>query len=598
MAPLREQIDRLITEGTYQAAVRELGDFWRREPGPAAAAFVNSRFEQMRDRLPLRPWRVAILRSFTVEPLAPILRAEAFLAGIELAVHIGRFNAWAQELLDPTDGVYRFAPDAVILAVHDGEPDQVRACLDVFRRRSSAHVIVHAREAALAPRRGILDTQTEESEWAALQKANADLRAVAREHRGVYILDYDALVSRHGRQRWRDAQKWLTARMPVAAGHLLDLVREWMRFIHPLTGKVAKAVVVDLDNTLWGGVIGEDGMAGIQLSPEYPGAAYQDVQRTLFDLHERGILLAICSKNNEADVMEALERHPGMLLRPRHFAALRINWEEKAQNLLEIAAELNISSDALAFVDDNPVERRHVRLQLPEVTVVELPQNAADYAQAIRDCPVFERLTLTEEDMQRGKYYADEPKRQRLKQCANSPEEFYRSLEQEVEITPLSGITLGRAAQLTQKTNQFNLTTRCYSEQEMAAISSDPSYRVYALRVKDRFADNGLVGVAILRCSGEAWEIDTFLLSCRVVGRTVESAFLSGLSKEARQAGARRLEGWFLPSQKNAPARDFFPRHCFQLVETTDKGSRWGLDLATAIECPPWIRLNYAGNHR
>jgi len=597
IVPLREQIDRLIEAGSYPAAVCDLADFWRSDPGPATAAFVNSRFEKMRDQLPLHPWRLAILRSFTVEPLVPLLRAEAFLAGIELTVHIGEFNAWAQELLDPASALYRFGPDAIILAVHDYESDQMRLCLDVLRCHSNAHVILHTREAGVIPRRGILDAQIEASEWAEQQKTNAGIRALAREYRGVYVLDYDALVARHGRQGWHDGRKWLTARMRISAARLPDMVREWMRFIHPLAGRVAKAVVVDLDNTLWGGVIGEDGVAGIQLGSEYPGAAYQEVQRALLDVHGRGILLAVCSKNNEAEAMEALERHPGMLLRPRHFAALRINWEEKARNLLEIAAELNISADALAFVDDNPVERRKVRMQLPEVRVVELPQNPMDYAQALRDCPLFERLTLSAEDLQRGQYYADERQRRRLEQRISSLEEFYQSLEQEVEIAPMTALTLGRAAQLTQKTNQFNLTTRRYSEQEMAAISRSPCYRVYVLRVKDRFADNGLVGVAILQCGGQAWEIDTFLMSCRVFGRTVETAFLSGLTEQARQAGACTLEGWFIPTAKNAPSKDFYPRHHFQLVETTDKGSRWALDLASPVACPPWIRLNYAGEH-
>ena len=594
---MREQIDRLIAAGSYQAAVCELADFWRSGPGPAVAAFVNSRFEQMRDKLRLDPWRVAILRSFTVEPMVPLLRAEAFLAGIDLAVHVGEFNAWAQELLDPTNSVYRFNPDAVILAVHDCQPGQMRVCLDALRRHSNAHAILHTPEAAVVPRQGILDAQIEASEWAAQQKANADLRALAREYRGLYVLDYDALVARHGRQSWYDSRKWLTVRMRVSTARMPDMVREWMRFIHPLAGKVAKALVVDLDNTLWGGAIGEDGMEGIQLGSEYPGAAYQDVQRALRDFYERGILLAICSKNNEAEAMEALEWHPGMLLTPRHFAARRINWEGKTRNLVEIAAELNISTDALAFVDDNPVERRQVRMQLPDVTVVELPQNPSDYAQALRDCPVFERLTLSPEDIQRGEYYAVERERRCLQQCAGSLEEFYRSLEQEVEITPLTAMTLDRAAQLTQKTNQFNLTTRRYSAEKMADIARLSGNRVYLVRVKDRFADNGLVGVAILQCGREAWEIDTFLMSCRVVGRTVETAFLAGLAEEARRAGARTLEGWFLPTPKNAPSEHFYPQHQFQLVETASKGSRWVLDLAAAVACPPWIRLTYAGNH-
>ncbi len=248
---------------------------------------------------------------------------------------------------------------------------QLREWIAAFRRNSEASLIVHNFERPAVPAQGILDGQNGGGQSEAIQKLNAGLSAMAREYAGVYVLDYDGLVARHGRDRWHDAKKWLTVRLPMAAAHLNDMAREWLRFVHPLSGRIAKALVVDLDNTLWGGVIGEDGMEGIQLSAEHPGAYFQAVQRVMLDLYHRGILLAIASKNNPADAMEALERHPGMLLRPKHFAAMRIGWESKAAAMGEIAAELNIGIDALAFFDDNPVERQHVREEAPLVTVIE-----------------------------------------------------------------------------------------------------------------------------------------------------------------------------------------------------------------------------------
>jgi FkbH-like protein len=569
-------------------AANALGEMWRSDPGPAAAGFVVSRFEKLRGVVPLMPYRFAILRSFTVEPVIPVLRAAAFVSGLDLTVHLGDFNAYAQEILDPSSGLYAFEPQAVVLAVQSYEIQALREWIKVFRQRSKAHLILHTLESAPIPSRGVLDAQIADGEWERTQHLNRELRNLVREFRGVYVLDYDALVARYGRESWRDERKWLTMRMPIAAGHLVHLAQEWMRFLHPLAGKVAKVLAIDLDNTLWGGVIGEDGMEGIQLSAEYPGAAFQALQQVMLDFYDRGILLAVCSKNNAADAMEAIENHPGMLLKPRHFAALKINWTDKSRNLREIATELNVGLDSIAFIDDNPVERQHVREQAPEVMVVDLPANPMGYARALRDAPFFERLSLSEEDAQRGQYYAAERERKELEQSSSSPEDFYRSLQQELEVAPVSPMTLARVAQLTQKTNQFNLTTRRYSEQEIAGMDSK---RAYSLRVKDRYCDNGLVGVAIVEDRADVCEIDTLLLSCRVIGRTVETAFLARLANEARERGAQKIEGWFLPTRKNAPAKDFYPKHGFQCVAESDEGSRWSYDLSKPMDCPDWIRF-------
>jgi FkbH-like protein len=255
--------------------------------------------------------------------------------------------------------------------------------------------------------------------------------------------------------------------------------------------------------------------------------------------------------------------------------------------------------DAIAFLDDNPVERQQVHEQAPEAIVIRLPEDPMDYAQTIRDCPWFERLTLSEEDRQRGHYYAAERERAELEQKVTSREDFYRSLDQAAEIALVNPQTLARVAQLTQKTNQFNLTTRRYSDQQIAEMASHPAWRVWTLRVKDRYADNGLVGVAIARTDAQVCEIDTFLMSCRVIGRTVETALLAHLAADARSQGARLLQGWFLPTKKNAPSQDFYSQHGFEVADRKEEGVLWKLDLhEKEIRTPEWIKQTMAADER
>jgi FkbH-like protein len=295
--------------------------------------------------------------------------------------------------------------------------------------------------------------------------------------------------------------------------------------------------------------------------------------------------------------MEALEKHPGMLIRPKDFAAIRINWTDKVQNLREIAQELNIGIDSLAFLDDNYFEREQVRAALPEVTAIEISQNPMEYAAAVRDCPLFERLALSAEDQQRTAMYAEQRSRSAAEQTFQTKEDFFRYLEQEADLEPVNELTLARVAQLTQKTNQFNLTTRRYTEQQIADLTSRPDWHVFSIKVRDRFGDHGLVGVAIVRDPderdhGKHCEIDTFLLSCRVIGRTVETALLAYIAESARQRGCKRLVGWFLPTKKNAPARDFYQQHGLVKQEQNEGGSLWALDLKnSSLRSPDWIKL-------
>jgi len=615
MNPPLQVIDDALSRGQAVRAVSLLRALFQAQPTLATARLVLERLERPGldvDRTPCRAW---FLRSFTLEPIFPLLRAAALLHGLDLQARAGDFNAYAQEILDPKSRLYAYDPDVVFLAVQtrDLVPDlweraaelrpseAERLCVEAasnlsawvktLRARSSARIVVFDLAAPTWPSAGVLDAQSPAGQGALVARLNQELRTLAAGETGVYVLPFDAVVARVGRDRFYDERKWLTARMPLGAASLWPVADACLRVLLPITGKVRKAVVVDLDNTLWGGVVGEDGPQGIRIGAEYPGAAHRALQRALLDLHERGVLLAISSKNNEADALEVLQNHQGMLLRPHHFAAMRISWGDKAESLKSIAQELNIGVDALAFLDDSPVERERVRTEIPEVYVIDLPADPMDYAGALRSAAVFERAVLSAEDRERGRLYAEQRARTELQQSAGSLEDFYRSLEMVVTLAPLMPDTVTRVAQLTQKTNQFNLTTRRYDEPRIARMGEDPAWTVRTCSVRDRFGDNGLVGVALARADGDAWEIDTFLLSCRVIGRTVETALLAQIVAEARAAGARAVRGWFLPTKKNPPAREFYPSHRFQAVtERDDGGVLWELDLAAAtVECPPWI---------
>ncbi len=611
---LRHDIDASLAAGDTGKALACFARLWGCDPSPGAAGFGLARFRDVAASAATCSARVAILRSFTVEPVVPLLRAGALAAGVHLDVHLGGFNTCAQDVLDPNSSLYHFDPDIVFLAVQtrdvapelwddftDLPAEDVSAAADgivrsfehwvwAFRSRSQAHLVVHTLEAPPIAHAGLLDANGEHSQVASIRELNRRLGEVARRHAGVYLLDYDELVSRHGRHAWHDDVKWMTMRAPIAAGCLIHMANEWLRFVHPLVGRVCKVLVTDLDNTLWGGVIGEDGRDGIRLGSDHPGVAYKQLQRAVLDLYHRGIVLAVCSKNNEADAMDALEHHPGMLLRPEHFAALRLNWADKATNLRDLAAELNVGLDAVAFLDDNPAEREWVRERLPEVTVIEWDDPVA-CAGALRALPIFERPGVSDEDRRRGRYYAEQRQRAALARSVASLEDFYESLGMEAEIEEVTPRTIARVAQLTQKTNQFNLTARRYSEQDIAAMADDPVWRVHTLRLRDRFGDNGLVGVAITKLDDGVCEIDTLLLSCRVIGRTVETALLARVIDAARESGAAKVVGRYRATKKNAPAGDTYERHGFVRTAMHDDGTCWEFDLASGtIETPRWIR--------
>jgi FkbH-like protein len=614
----RATVQAHLESGQWSLAKACLHQLWNASPTAATAAYVTSCFEQLRPHLNLVPCRIALVRSFTVEPAIPFLRAQGFLNGLDVVVHVGDFNAYTQEILSAEGPLYAFNPQAVMLAVQtrdiapeiwdeyaDHESGRLTAVADqvvesyrelvtAFRNSSGAALIIHGLEVPAAPSCGVADLQHGRGQIDLIRSINTRLQLMAQEQTGVYILDYDALTGRWGKQRWFDSRKFVTMAMPVSADCLLHLAGEWLRYLHPISGRIGKVLVTDLDNTLWGGVVGEDGAQGIQVGRSYPGSIYLSLQRAILDLHHRGILLAAASKNNRDDALEALAHHPGMLLRPEHFSALHLDWSDKVASLRLIAEELNVGIDSLVFLDDNEAERQRVRQALPDVFVVELPQDPQEYASALRNTPVFERLTTSAEDARRHDYYAAQGPRNELRRSCASLEEFYASLDQRVEIAALGAETLTRAAQLTQKTNQFNMTTKRFTEPQLAEIAGEAGRSVYTVRVSDRFGDNGVVGVCMTKTSDSICTIDTFLLSCRVIGRTVETAVLAFLAERCRAAGIEQLRGVFVPTKRNKPAEKVYADHGFKLAEENGAGSVWTLQLRSSVlRCPPWIQMHH-----
>jgi FkbH-like protein len=359
------------------------------------------------------------------------------------------------------------------------------------------------------------------------------------------------------------------ARIPFSEVFLDLLASRIVSHIVATQGLSRKCLVLDSDNTLWGGIIGEDGIDGIHIGPDCPGREYLDFQKAILELYEQGVILAINSKNNLDDVMQVLNVHPHMLLREKHFASIQVNWEPKPQNMERIARQINIGLDSLVFIDDNPAERQLMRQFMPQVETLEMPDNPAFYARALRETSFFARAYLTEEDKNRGQVYAAQRQRESLQQSCVTLEDFLKSLEMVVSIRSAGRKDIKRVAQLTQRTNQFNLTTRRYTEADITAMTQNPDWRIYVLGLKDKFGDNGTVGLAITEVKAGCWHLDTFLMSCRVIGRQAEDALVDRICHDAAEAGCVSISAEYIPTAKNNLAADFWDKMGF-IRENTD----------------------------
>jgi FkbH-like protein len=554
-------------------------------------AKLDREMQRLRERGLLQPedsrptLRLAVLASSTVQHLLAGLRIGALRHGIELLIHEGDYGQYRQELMDTRSSLHAFHPEAVLLALdshHLAEGGSADSSLEILRAcwqqiRGLGAVVIQQTLLPVHPRlMGSNEQALADSPAAVVESVNAALRREPH----ITLLAIDAAAASDGIAQWHDPVLWHRAKQEVhpRVSHIYGELAG--RLFGALRGRSRKCLVLDLDNTLWGGVIGDDGLEGIHLGQGTAiGEAYVAFQRYAQRLARRGVILAVCSKNDENNATEPFNRHPEMVLKSADIACFVANWQDKASNLRTIAKRLNLGLDALVFADDNPFERNLICQELPEVAVPELPDDPSFYPQIIADAGYFEALAVTEEDRERGTQYQANLAREELRAGATDLEGYLRGLQMQLIVHRFDALGIPRIAQLINKTNQFNLTTRRYTQEEVRAIAADGSFIPLQFRLLDRFGDNGTIAVLIGRRVGDAVDIDIWLMSCRVLGREVEQACLNVMAAAAHAAGAARLTGQYRPTAKNAMVRDLYRRLGFTLLSDEAGTTHWELLL-------------------
>lgn len=558
---------------------------------------------------PLVPFKLGLLGNSTLEPVVPALVGTAARHGIALECVKADFAQTLQEALSADSVINRAKPDAVLLALdfrgvpllsglHTKETAStvvaeavafVESLRKGFRGNCGAISVVQT----LAPPPELLFGSFEGSVPGTprnlIEAFNAALSSALGSSSDI-IFDVAALAETVGLANWHSPTQWNMAKLSFDAEFLPIYADHVCRILSALRGKSRRCLILDLDNTVWGGVIGDDGLEGIVIGQgDATGEAYLDVQRTALALRDRGIVLAVSSKNDDRVARSVFVDHPEMLLRENHIAVFQANWNDKATNITAIAAELSLGLDSMVFLDDNPAERALVRETLPQVAVPELPEDPALYARTLTAAGYFEAVTFSEEDRQRAEFYQNNARRAALQGQVADLDAYLKSLNMVIAFRPFDATGRSRIAQLINKSNQFNLTTRRYTEIEVAEFERNGSAFTLQVRLRDAFGDNGIISVIICRAlANDTWEIDTWLMSCRVLGRRVEQAVLGELVHHARARGIRRLVGDYHPTERNGLVAEHYSKLQFRLRDQhSDGASTWEFDTDTAIELPP-----------
>lgn len=539
------------------------------------------------------PLRIGIIHTYTSDLLDPWLGMAGALHGMDVLAYHAPYGMALQEAAEGS-GLLAHHPDITLLMLRredlhpglalpivdlDGTAQtrlrdealaRLRTIVELFRARKVGHLVLTLLPALSEPALGHYDAQSERPEaawWAAFK---SDVGRWLRESVAASLfLDLDEVLLQVGRNAFFDRRYWYTAQFPFAAPAAREIARRVVGIGVVLKTPRAKVLVLDADNTLWGGIVGEDGIDGIALGPDYPGVAYRDFQRRILDFQRRGLILALCSKNNPADVDQVLRDHPHQILRDSHFAARRVNWLPKAENLASLAKELNLGLESFVFVDDSDHECAAIRHALPQVEVIQTPARPLEVPTCLDQVARLEVLTLTNEDVAKTELYAQERRRREwgesTGQAGGVVGDYLTRLEMKMRLHFNAGSHLARLSQLTQKTNQFNLTTRRHDGPQLKAFIDADDWLVADFSLADTFGDSGVVGLALLHlCSPQRVELDTFLMSCRVIGREAEAAFLHALLRRLAAQGVVEVVADFIPTAKNAMVKSFLADQGFE----------------------------------
>ena len=554
-----------------------------------------------------RQTRIALLSNFTLDGLTETIKVKCGELNVGCDTFYGGYNRYNEEILNNKSNLYSFSPDLCFLILDirnifgdlfyspynlsvekrkEFIQNKVNELVDLaksFIEKSNSKLVVSNFVIPTYSSYGIFENKVDYGLQEMVFDLNYKLSNAWKNENSIYLYDLNGFVSRFGQNNVFDYKQYFFGDIKISLNYIPFLANDLLGFIKPVLGLNKKCIVLDLDNTLWGGIVGEDGFNGIKLSQNDPiGKAFIEFQKYLLSLHERGIILAVNSRNNLEDAMQVIKEHPDMVLREKHFACLKINWNDKVTNLREIAQELNIGIDSILFMDDDNVNRDFMREALPEVLTVELPNDPSLYTQTLMELNEFNVLKITDEDKKRGKMYLQQRERIEFEKSSINFEEYLKQLEIKIHIKKADEFTIPRISQLTLKTNQFNLTTKRYQEEEIMKFSQDKKKIVGCARIEDKFGDYGITAAFVVnKDNPEEWVVDTFLLSCRVIGRGIEEGILDYIVNDAKKNNVKRLIGNFIPTKKNKPSESFLPNFGFK-----KEGNRWIYSLENHSKKP------------
>ncbi len=549
----------------------------------------------------------------TMDLMIPAMVVAALRHGVYLSVISADFGQVAQEAFDAQSMLNQSQLDYVLLALDyrafdfssntfaavapgvtaQDVCDYLCQLTTAFRQHSGVASIVQTLVSPPYSLMGSIDRSTQGSLRRGIAETNQLIDSLT-ENSPDLLFDVEGLAAELGTYQWFDQRQWLMSRIPMDNRFVPIYADRLGRILGAARGKSKKCLVLDLDNTLWGGVIGDDGIDGIVLGQGNPrGEAHLALQQYALELKKQGVVLAICSKNEETNARQPFLEHPDMLLKESDIAVFVANWQDKASNLKEIATQLNIGLDALVFVDDNPAEREIVRQFTPEVSVPELPSDVALYAKTVASAGYFEMIAFTKEDSLRAKQYSQNAVRSSLMASSENISEFLESLAMEVEFSDFDDFGRQRITQLINKTNQFNLTTKRYTESEILQFQHDCNVMTLQVRMKDRFGENGMVSVVICKKGASNWHIDTWLMSCRVIKRKLEEAVCDEVIRRAKADGIETISGCYIPTAKNDLVRNHYQELGFTPFENVESEDKWQLTVTDYKSKKPPITVKW-----
>lgn len=548
--------------------------------------------------LPLADLRIGVISNATTKLAVSALVGTALRFGISLRVVEAEFNQIAQEIF-ASDSIFIGQNLNFVLVAIDyrglpllpcpGDKDlaekNVKDCLayvksvvNSLRTKTGAQIVLHNIASPVETLSGSFEGRLIGSLTWLISHLNSELDTLTADD--TFILDIAGLAANLGLANWHDPTLWNIAKLSFSQRYIPIYADYVCRILAAKLGKSRRCLILDLDNTLWGGVIGDDGLEGILIGNGDPTAeAHLQVQRTALELRERGVVLAVSSKNEDATARQPFKEHPDMLLREEHIAVFQANWSDKASNIKAIAEMLSLGLESMVFLDDNPAERMQVRRELPEVAVPELPKDPALYGRTLIAAGYFEAITFSEEDRKRATFYKDDAKRAQILNQSSDLDAYLKSLDMEVSFTPFDSTSRARIVQLISKSNQFNLTTKRYNELDVKELESNDSFYTRQIRLKDTIGDNGMISVIICKKYASSWEIDTWLMSCRILGRRVELAALQDIVTNAKANGASKLIGIFSPTARNIIVKDHYKKLGFTKIPNESEIETWELDI-------------------